>query len=70
MADVRSWGPVDALRWPDPEWESVWAESVCNQAGPLPSGAQLVDEVRGTDAVSKPQRNLASQANHLYHFLM
>lgn len=28
-------------------------EIACNQAGPLPAGAPLVDEVRGTDVIGR-----------------
>lgn len=35
----------------------------------LPSGAQLVNEVRGTDVASKHSRKLTGQASHLCYLL-
>lgn len=33
--------------------KQLWEESACNRAGPLPWGAQLTEEVRGTDVIRR-----------------
>lgn len=46
--------PLGALWWPVRRvGEQLGEEIACNQAGPLPEGAQLVDGARGTDVIRR-----------------
>lgn len=49
------------------EWEGSSGKRLC--VGLLPLGAQLVNEVKGTDVASKHPRKLTGQASHLCYLL-